>query len=299
VFVHKVGDASRNDNLAFHYRREAGDDRYVGAPEITWIGKSLLRIAAGSIPQEYTGRSNLDGTKIVYVVGGKDVLPRTCSECGDFDRAPPDAVRRQQLRDLPIPSWSRLHVGMKVYLGNDIIADGTQRVCATLAAYRASEDRRSNLCSYMKYGTPARVEGVIPSRPIDWYFPAPLVRLKASSGHWNGVASAIALQPDIPVGTVLVATREEYQPNLNSCQYFFSCGWGPELGDKARVRLLRYYPNVSAGDAATLYVKVLDGKLKGQQGWMYIEEMQAESSLYSGEYALDYSLKPELTTDPI
>lgn len=133
-------------------------------------------------------------------------------------------------------------------------------------------------------------------RVRDWYYPAPLVRVGLDNGR-SGITSALGLQPDIPVGSIVTMTRKEFPVTLDVCRDRI-CANDPnayerlEIPGSVRVRVLRYDPGPHAFDS--LYVKVLSGDYAGRRGWMEPSDMQSADSPYSNLYGLDYSPVPEL-----
>ncbi|MDP9018893.1 MAG: hypothetical protein M3N19_11310 [Candidatus Eremiobacteraeota bacterium] len=202
--------------------------------------------------------------------------------------------RAIEYRTLQIPPWSRLHVGMKIFLGADSYKSQTQIICQSQSAYRITANVERSRCLHKDFGTPAQVTKIISSAPSDWYYPVPFVVLRAIDGSWSGVTTALELQPDIPPGAVIVLTRKEYPVALAPTQAFSAQGWGPDLGTDVRVKVLHYYP--AAWDMRPLYVQVLEGRYRGNVGWIFMRDTQMEDSLNANGSGLDYSVQPELTT---
>lgn len=196
------------------------------------------------------------------------------------------------IHTLPIPDWSRLHVGMKVYLSEDGLGpDKTQAVCESVRDFRRALHRQKAHCTYHRYGTEADVTSIIPSQIQDWYYPVPLVTLTALNRTWKGITSVLSLQPDIPAGAVLMMTQKQYPIGLAPCRT--SCAtWGPDIGTHIRVKVLKYDPVTY--DGTPLYVKVLDGEYAGKTGWVFMRDTEVAESMNS-VYGITYGSTPELT----
>jgi hypothetical protein len=177
---------------------------------------------------------------------------------------------------------------MKVYLSDDADAHSTtQTVCTTLSDYFNYESNKPNTCQNIRHGTPAIVKAIISPRLSDprEFFPAPYVQLAALDGSWVGFTTAISLQPDIPVGTVLAVTRDG-SLDLTQCSRPSCGGNWLNLGNHAIVKLLQYHPEVWRG--RNLYVRVLDGRYKGRTGWLYVADTVEALGLTVGPYGLDF-----------
>lgn len=296
VFVHRVGEHDEKANLVFHYRPDNYGPFPVIAPRVFWSGGSSVHIALSSSPfapssEVSTRLTRLGKVQIMYEKA--DHQPKEMTAPG------PTASRDAHMPSMPL--WSRLHSGMKVYFGDDPVGHRNLTLCPGVDSYnhvRIKNYGPSNVdatigtsqCIHAKYGTRATVTEIIPSRIHDWYYPAPLVRVHSDDG-WTGITSALGLQPDIPIGSILTMTKKEFPVTLDVCVDGI-CADNPgaprglEIPGKVQVRVLRYDPGTHAFD--NLYVEVLDGAYAGHRGWMPAFYMRSADSLYSNGYGLDY-----------
>lgn len=190
------------------------------------------------------------------------------------------AARARELAPayLAAETWSRLHVGMNVFTGDEGNASG-QTVCPTLAA--SLDEQNIGLCRHVAPATAAVVDAIIPCKKTDpdWGYESPRVRIHAADGSWAGFTDAGMLQPKIPVGTLIEMARDWDSPVVMNDDR----GRQTIIGDEAMVKVLRYDPkrNVS------LYVSILDGAHRGETGWMYIQGVDT-GGVALGEYSLEY-----------
>ena len=194
--------------------------------------------------------------------------------------------------------WDRLHVGLRVYTGDDGGDATTQTICSTLSLYLATfYESNTPRCKHIKRGQPATVEAIIASKAsdADAGSGAPHVELRATDATWSGFTTVIPLQPAIPIGTVLVMKKEGNATLNLAPRQGSDLNAGPDLGDKVTVKVLHYYPKT--GDRS-LYVTVLDGNRAGQNGWMFANDAETPDG-YSG-FTLTYAFaSPQPTIDPM
>lgn len=189
----------------------------------------------------------------------------------------------------PDDSWRRLHVGMKVYLGQDQASLSSQNVCQTWKQYYEGWQRGHWIgCKPVKHGTPAIVVRIIKKSASEAYrlYGDYEVEIRAIDGSWSGITGVGGLQPDVPVGTIFAMERD-----LGASLGLAKHADGDrdqdieDIGDRANVRVLRYEP---LAGAHTLYVEVLDGPHRGEKGWMGIQDARTFNETKVSIFGLEY-----------
>jgi hypothetical protein len=174
-----------------------------------------------------------------------------------------------------------LRPGIRVYTANDG-GDHPERttILRTRRAFFSHDPVADNQVLYVRPGTPAIVTEIIygPNAYPDWnIFHSPIVKLKGVDKPWQGYAFLVKIQPSIPAGTIMTMTAKEDPLTISPCPQDFCAARERIIGDKVRVKLLRYHPEESG---LSLFVKVLDGEYRGTTGWMDLQETkEAEDSL--------------------
>lgn len=305
IFVHASGQPNDGRSLVLRYDR-TNDEQYPDvAPRLEWTNDSLLTLSLGVTPSYSIRRMRAGNVRVDYRFGPTTLPAKVPDEVVTADgisttssgAASRDAVPISY-SVMPIPSWSRLHRGMKVYLSNDErpFTDTEQTVCSDTSAFRAVETGvgSSSRCKQARFGTPVRIEDVVPSRLDDWFYPAPLVKVRTLDGSLAGFTDVLALQPDIPVGATIVMTRKQFPVNVvPSYHWCGACGF--DIANGTRVKVLEYDPRAN-NLRHQLHVRVIDGTFAGREGWVFTDETQTIDSPYTGSYGVDYAVTPELTT---
>jgi hypothetical protein len=159
-------------------------------------------------------------------------------------------------------------------------------------------DNTETNCSHKKRGISAIIEQVIPAKSEDDMSSVdgtPNVEIRATDGSWSGFTGIIGLQPNVPLGTVIVLKQMGNDVLNLAPRQGSDLDVGPDLGKEAKVKVLHYYP--ASGDR-TLYVTVLDGKYAGQNGWIFaLGAETVDGKLVS---TLDFAIAtPAPTADPM
>jgi hypothetical protein len=179
-------------------------------------------------------------------------------------------------------TWNHIGVGSRIYLGSDNkpLGDTAQAVCPSPIAYRKfTISGRLGTCRAVAHGTPAVVVGFVSRfnccRPHMGY---DMAYLRSVDHSWRGYAAILLLQPEIRIGTILQMEGEFgiAPPRLAATS---SASRSLALAKGTRVRVLKYEPRLAV---RTLYVRVLDGKYRGQNGWVYTREAQNNVLGYYG-----------------
>jgi len=184
------------------------------------------------------------------------------------------------------PSWSVLHVGMRVFTGGIT----GQTVCPTIAAlFHFEKEGQSTRCMTIPRGVPAVIDMIIWCKRSDpaWGYESPHVRIHSRDGSWRGFADAASLQPVVPTGALLDMERDWGAPLVIESDN----GSHTVIGGSALVRLLRYNPSREA----SLYVEVLKGAYRNRRGWMFLQDAYTGGDAL-GQYGLEYPYKACLTT---
>lgn len=183
-----------------------------------------------------------------------------------------------------LPAWSRVTAGSRVYMGADEapLRDNAQAICPSVETYyKWVESSRLGKCIAIAHGTPAIVERILHhrTRDMDSIYGISYVELRAVDRRWHGFTALGDLQPSIPLGTEFIMERNWTGPLTVSS--VAESVRGLDLGHRAKVRVLRYDPKHRT---RTLFVRVLDGKHAGVEGWMSIQD---SPYIGDGEYGVE------------
>lgn len=184
-------------------------------------------------------------------------------------------------------AWSILKVDGKVYMSD-------QPVCKTPSALFANMSSGSMAdCHKVPYGSPATVVKVLPrtrASDPDWntHPYAPYVLIEGKQSMWRGYANASALQPAVPVGTLLQMLPKEGPLLLAACPSY-KCH-GTKIDERFEAKVLQYRPE---NRERTLFVAVVSGAAQGKRGWMQLADTDVALKVDTGIFAFDFSsMKP-------
>jgi hypothetical protein len=102
--------------------------------------------------------------------------------------------------------------------------------------------------------------------------------LRALNHAWHGYAAILLLQPNISRGTIL-KTDSDFAGAPTELADSSGAAGGPKLAKGTSVKVFGYYPRLKG---RTLYVRVLDGGLRGAKGWVDIETIAGAVLGYYG-----------------
>lgn len=165
--------------------------------------------------------------------------------------------------------WERIRVGSHVYMGADGggFNDSAQVVCPSpLDYFKWSRTWRIDACRAIPHGTPAIVDSLIPNTSGKERIPFTLVLVRAVNKSWHGYTALLLLQPDIVAGSIL-SMRDDIAGVPAKLAVRSDSPGGVLIGQNIKVRVLKYDPRRRS---RTLYVRVLEGKYRGREGWMDI-----------------------------
>ena len=176
---------------------------------------------------------------------------------------------RTTLADASPQGWEHIGVGSQVYMGADGggFNDSAQVVCPSPADYfKWSRTWRIDACRAVRHGTPAIIETLIPNTPGKRRVPFTVVLVRAVNNSWRGYTALLLLQPNIVAGSILTMRDDIAGASAKLAVTSDSRG-GVQIGQNIKVRVLKYDPRRRS---RTLYVRVLEGKYRGREGWMDI-----------------------------
>lgn len=180
--------------------------------------------------------------------------------------------------------WSLLRTGMVVFVTD-------KPVCNTISDALAAANGNAAHCLSPKYGTPASVTQIMRAEkhPHQKYTPeldAPFAKIRSVNGSWYGFASVLGLQPNVPIGAVLLMTPKSDAAFLLASCPKYTCD-GLRFHENVKVRVVEYYPEHDQG--RTLYVSILEGRYRGKRGWMDLADTDVAGRAHVGYYQIDFS----------
>lgn len=181
--------------------------------------------------------------------------------------APGTVIHKPEQASAGLPSWLRIRAGTKLFTGSDGGDATTVSICRSRNAYNDFASGGETKCSHKRPGLKIHIVSYVNDYSGDGKTNIPILNVAADDGSWSGyTGSLVSVQPRIPVGT-----RLQTEPDQNAKAKLWANSTddynsGVELADRTTVEVIKQDP--SNVQNSTLFVKVLDGKYAGREGWM-------------------------------